>query len=155
MGVGFIEETMPTEEAEYTALDGELKLGPVLGRESGGFMEEDVSSIGLREHAIEHDNVEVEVGVERGAEPMEEGDRAEAGVRGRTGARVAHGGSDGSQQNPEDSSGDVWVVVKVNAITLWISLRRIRGDNARNGFFFVLVLFENTHTHKKKRSNSQ
>ena len=113
MGVGFFEETVPTEVAEYATLDGELKLGPVLGRESGGFMEEDVSSIGPREHAIERDDVEVEVGVERGAEPMKEGDRTEAGVRWRTGARVAHGGSDGSQQDPEDSSGNIWVVVKV------------------------------------------
>ena len=70
MGVGFVEQAVRTEVAQHTTLHDVLELVPVLGRESGGLMEAHLTVIGRRKHAIEHDDVKVEVGVEGCAESM-------------------------------------------------------------------------------------
>jgi len=70
VGVGFVKQAMAMEVAQDTALDNVLELGPVPGSELGGLMEAHVAVIGRREHAIEYDEVEMEVWIECGAEPM-------------------------------------------------------------------------------------
>ncbi len=61
MGVGFVEQAVRTEVAQHATLHDVLELMPVLGRESGGLMEAHLTFIGPREHAVEHDDVEVGV----------------------------------------------------------------------------------------------
>ena len=57
--------------------------------------------------------MEVEVHVKGGAEPMKEAERPELSVVGCTRARAAQGGADGSDEDAQDGSGDVRVVVQV------------------------------------------
>ena len=53
----------PAEVAEHTSLDDVLKLVPVLRSESGGLREAGLAVGRVREHAIEHNDVEVEARV--------------------------------------------------------------------------------------------
>ena len=75
MGVGFVEQAVHTEVAQHATLHDVLELVPVLGLKEGGLMEAHLTVIGRREHAIEHDDVEVEMRIEAGAEPMKEAQR--------------------------------------------------------------------------------
>jgi hypothetical protein len=65
LGVGFIEEIAAPEVAKHAALDDALQVLPVVVRNQGGLMEADLTVGGLRERAIEHHDVIVEMGVER------------------------------------------------------------------------------------------
>ena len=75
VSVGFVEQAVAMEVAEHTALDNVLEFVPVLGLKEGGLMEADLPAVGLREHAIEHNRVKVEMRVEAGAESMKEAER--------------------------------------------------------------------------------
>ena len=55
-----------------------LHLGDGGGIEAGGGMEDDPARGGGVEHAVDDDAVEVQVGIEAGAEAVDEGHRAEA-----------------------------------------------------------------------------
>ena len=103
---------MRAEVAEDTALDYVLELVPVLGLKEGGLMEMDLAVGRLREHAIEYDDVEVEVGVESCTESMKEAECPELSVAGCTRARAAQGGANGTDEDPQDGARDVWVVVQ-------------------------------------------
>ena len=65
------------EVTEHAALDDALKVEPVEGKEVGGLVEAGFPIGPLIEEAVEDDQVEVGVGVEGGAEPVEGGDGAE------------------------------------------------------------------------------
>ena len=66
MGIDLVEQVdppsvgAPAEVAEDTTLNDVLEFGPVLWVESGGLMEADLGVVGLAEHTIEHNDVEVE-----------------------------------------------------------------------------------------------
>ena len=70
VGVNFVEQAMGAEVAQHASLDDVLELVPVRGSEQGGLMEAGLPVGCAREHAIEHNTVEVEVRVQRCAEPM-------------------------------------------------------------------------------------
>jgi hypothetical protein len=87
----------------------------VVRQEVGGLMEADLTSGTLAEDAVEDDQVEVEVGIQGGAEAVKEGHGAELSLRGRAWARALEGGADGAEEDREDGAGDLWVVVEVGA----------------------------------------
>ena len=70
VGVNLVEQVVAMEVAQHTTLHDVLQLVPVLRHESGGLMEAHLPVRRVGEHAIEHNHVEVEVRVQRCAEPM-------------------------------------------------------------------------------------
>jgi hypothetical protein len=90
-----VEEAATLEEAEDAALEDGRKGAGVVGGEVGGLVEADLA-VGFSENAVEDDEVEVEVGVEGGAEPVEEGNGADPGVGARAGTAAPQGGADGA-----------------------------------------------------------
>ena len=64
------------------------------------------------EHAIEHDEVKVEVCVEAGSEAMKEAQRPELSVAGRIRARAAQGRAHGPDEDPQHGAGDVRVALQ-------------------------------------------
>jgi hypothetical protein len=64
------------------------------------------------EHAIEHDEVKVEVRVEAGSESVKEAQSPELSVAGRIRARAAQGRGHGPNEDPQHSAGDVRVALQ-------------------------------------------
>ena len=75
-----VEQAAAPEEAEDTPLDGALKSVGVVGLEVRRLIEADGTVARLGEEAVEDHEVKVEVGVEGGAEAVQEGDGAELRV---------------------------------------------------------------------------
>ena len=67
-------------------------------------MEDDPARRGRVEHAIDDDAVEVQVRIERRAEAVDEGDRAEASRGARTRAVRAQAGLHGAQEQAQSST---------------------------------------------------
>lgn len=65
-----IEEAAALEEAEHAPLQRALEVEHVVGRGVRRFVEGDAAVVALGEDAVENDDVEVEVGVEGGAEAV-------------------------------------------------------------------------------------
>ena len=86
VGDGVRVEQAAAEEAEHAALNGALERVGVVGSQVRRFIEADGPVARLGEEAVEDDEVEVEVGVEGGAEAVQEGDGAQLGVRPGAGA---------------------------------------------------------------------
>ncbi len=109
-----LEEAAALEEAQDAALE-DGREGGGIGEEVSGLIEADFAVHGPGEDAIEDHDVEVEVGVEGGAEAVEEGDCADLGVG--TGARagVAQAGADRPEQDPEHGAGKGGIVDTVLA----------------------------------------
>jgi len=84
------------EVPKHAPLNDALEPDPVLGLEERRFIEASFTVVTSGEDAVEDDQVEVGMGVEGGAEAVQEADGRELGVRGRTGAGVADGGADGA-----------------------------------------------------------
>jgi len=72
------------EVPEHATLNDALEPGPVLGLEEAGFVKMSLLVVASGEDAVEDDDVEVEVWVQGGAEAVQEAERAELGVGGRT-----------------------------------------------------------------------
>lgn len=108
----FLEEVAALEEAEDAALEDGRECVGVVGGEVGGLVKADLAVGGLGEDAIEDHEMEVEVGVEGGAEAVEEGDGAELGIGLGAGAAAAQGGADGAEQDPEHGTGEGGVVME-------------------------------------------
>lgn len=70
-----LEEAVAAEVPEHAHLNGSLQRLPVFRRQVGGFMEGDNSVLVLGEDPVEDDEVVVKVGVQAGAEPVQERDR--------------------------------------------------------------------------------
>ncbi len=83
-----VEDAAVSEETEHPTLQRTLEALHVVGREVRRLVEGDGAVVAFGEDAVEDDDVEVEVGVEGGAEPVQEGDGAELGLvrSGRAGA---------------------------------------------------------------------
>ena len=64
------------------------------------------------EHAIEHEEVEVKMRVEGGAESVKEAQSPELSVPGRIRARAAQGRAHGPDEDPQDRAGDVRVALQ-------------------------------------------
>ena len=91
-GVVFLEQTLGAEVAQNAALDEALEGEPVVRGEPGGLVKEYGSVGDLVEDAVENDQVEVEVGVERGPRPTL---RVGARCRKLTAPSCASGGAPG------------------------------------------------------------
>jgi hypothetical protein len=63
-----VEQAAALEEAEHAALQRALEAEDVVGVEMGRLVEGDAAVVALGEDAVEDDDVEVEVGIEGGAE---------------------------------------------------------------------------------------
>ncbi|HUF31424.1 MAG TPA: hypothetical protein VMM77_12300, partial [Gemmatimonadaceae bacterium] len=74
-----VEESAALEEAEHALQQRALEAKDVVGKEVGRLVEDDAGVVALGEDAVQDDDMEVEVGVEGGAEAVEEGDGAEPG----------------------------------------------------------------------------
>jgi diguanylate cyclase (GGDEF)-like protein/PAS domain S-box-containing protein len=86
VGDGVVVEEATTLEVEQdAALQGALKAVDIVGAEVHRPVEDDGAVVAPGEDAVEYDDVEVEVRIERGAEAVQEGDAAE-GARRSSGA---------------------------------------------------------------------
>ena len=101
-----LEQAPAPEEAEHAALDGALESVGVVGSQVRRLSEADGPVARLCEEAVEDDEVEVEVGIEGGAEAVQEGDGAQLGVRPGAGAGAAERGADGAEQDAEHGAGE-------------------------------------------------
>ncbi|CAN5822684.1 hypothetical protein BH23GEM6_BH23GEM6_26630 [soil metagenome] len=82
----------------------------VVGREVRRPVEGDGAVVALGEDAVEDDEVEVEVGIEGGAEAVQEGDGAELGVAGSGRAGAQERGADAAKQDAAHIAGEARVV---------------------------------------------
>jgi hypothetical protein len=109
------EQPAALEEAEHTALQRALEAEDVVGGEMGRLVEGDAAVVdaavvALGKDAVEDDDVEVEVGIEGGAEAVQEGDGAELGVAGRGRAGAAQRGASAAEQDAQHVAGQARVV---------------------------------------------
>jgi hypothetical protein len=114
-GVELVEQRVGAEVPKHAALNDALEPEPVFGLEERRLVEDDIISVPIvdsGEDAVEDDQVEVEMRVERRAEAVQEADSSELGVGGRTGTRATDGGADRAQEDPEDGACDVRVVMQ-------------------------------------------
>jgi hypothetical protein len=117
-GVELIEQPVGAEVPKHATLNDALEPDPVLGLEEAGFVKVSlcvvapVAPVASGEDAVEDDQVEVEVWVQGRAEAVQEADSAGLGLGGRTGTCVAKRGPDRAQEDPEDGTGDVGVVMQ-------------------------------------------
>ena len=111
VGDGVVVEEATTLEVEQdAALQGALKAVDIVGAEVRRLVEDDGAVVAPGKDAVEHDDVEVEVRIERGAEAVQEGDGAELrSVRG-AGTDAPERGADGAQQDAEHVAGEARVV---------------------------------------------
>jgi hypothetical protein len=86
-----VEEPAALEEAEHASLQRALEAENVVCTEMRRLVEGDAAVVALGEDAVEDNYVEVEVGIQGGAEAVEEGDGAEPGVAGRGRGRYRKG----------------------------------------------------------------
>jgi hypothetical protein len=105
-----VEQAAALEEAEHAALQRALEAEDVVGSEMGRLVEGDAAVVALGEDAVEDDDVEVEVGVEGGAEAVQEGDGAELGVARSGRAGAAQRGADAAEQDAQHVAGQARVV---------------------------------------------
>lgn len=103
-----VEEAAFLEDAELAALEGALKRVDDVGREMRGLVEGHAAVVLLDEEAVEDHDVEVEVGVQRRAEAVEEGD-GQGGVMGEEGADPLGHGEDplAQRQGRQEVVGEV------------------------------------------------
>jgi len=118
--VGF-EEAMATKMAEDSFAYRVLEALQELGRESGGFVEaEPVGRVGgirfridpLKE-SIDDGQVKVEMGIETGAEPMQETHGSYRGRGRRRGAGFLQGGMERPEEDVQHGGGGLGPVVEV------------------------------------------
>ena len=117
--VGF-EEAMATKMAEDSFAYRVLEALQELGRESGGFVEAEVVGRvgGIRfridplKESIDDGQVEVEMGIETGAEAVQEAHSAHGGGSWSRGTGLPQGGMEGPQQDVEDGTGGPRAVVE-------------------------------------------
>ena len=85
---GGLQQAAPLEEAKDAALEEPLEVVGIVACEMGGLVEADGAVRLLGEEAVQDHDVEVEVGVQAGAEAVQEGDgpQARVGPRPRAGA---------------------------------------------------------------------
>jgi hypothetical protein len=99
-----LSETPPSEQARDPRLHGGQHLRHVQRREARPRMKAHHTGAVLREHAVEHQRVDVQVEVERPAESLDHGDSATATVRdaavARAGAQEAEHGTDEHGDDP-------------------------------------------------------
>jgi len=96
-GVELVEQPVGAEVPKHATLNDALEPGPVLGLEERRLVKASRTGVGvagLREDAVEDDHVEVEVWVQGRAEAVQEADRAELGIGGRTGTHATERGAD-------------------------------------------------------------
>lgn len=117
-GIGLVEKAARAEIPEHAMLNDTLEVEPVVLVEQGGLVEADSVVGDVREDAVEDHEVEVEVGIERRSEAVQEGDGAESGVAGCAGAGGSKRRADGAEEDLQDGAGDVRVVVEVGAQAL-------------------------------------
>ena len=87
LGVFPFEQIAPAQRPQQTGADPDLDFRQRFGAEGARFVKlRAAGRIGL-EHALDHDAVKMQVGIEQGAKAVDEGDGADAGVR--TGTRTA------------------------------------------------------------------
>jgi hypothetical protein len=98
------QQAAPHEEAQQLPACALLHRGDGVGIDPGGGTEDDPARGGRVEHAVDDDAVKMEVGIERRAEAVDEGDRAEAGRRARTRAVRAQAGLHGAQEEAQSST---------------------------------------------------
>ena len=89
-----------------TPPEGALESVGVVGSQVRRFMEADGTVARLGEEAVEDHEVEVEVGVEGGAEAVQEGDRAQLGVGPGAGAGAPERGANGAEQGAQHGAGE-------------------------------------------------
>jgi hypothetical protein len=76
--------------------------------------EEDRFAVGAgTENAVRHQDVKMHVAVENAAEPVHEGDGAEAGVRRGARTALADGRLDRAQEDRQQAADDLWLVTQV------------------------------------------
>jgi hypothetical protein len=73
------QQASPHEGAQQPPAHALLHRGDGVGIEPGGSMEDDPARRSGREHAVDDDAVEVQLGIEGGTEALDEGHRAETG----------------------------------------------------------------------------
>ena len=105
------DDPAPREEPQHTRSHLALHRCGVFVREPPSLMK--LQAFLSTEHAIEDGAVEMQVGIERGAEAMDEGHRPEAGLRGCAGTggfepilRGARGPADGPRRETGRDGGD-------------------------------------------------
>jgi hypothetical protein len=76
----------------------------------GRFVERDAAVVALGKDAVEDDDVEVEVGIQGGAEAVQEGDGADLGVTWRGRAGAAERGAGAAQQDAQHVAGQTRAV---------------------------------------------
>jgi hypothetical protein len=104
------EEPAALEEAEHAALQRALEAEYVVRREMGRLVEGDAAVVALGKDAVEDDDVEVEVGIQGGAEAVQEGDGADLGVTWRGRAGAAQRGADAAEQDAQHVADQARVV---------------------------------------------
>jgi hypothetical protein len=100
------------EVPEHATLNDALEPGPVLGLEEAGFVKMSLLVVASGEDAVEGDQVEVQVWVQGRAEAVQEADSAGLGIGGCIGTCATKRGADRAQEDPEDGTRDVGVVVQ-------------------------------------------
>jgi hypothetical protein len=103
------------EVPKHATLKDALEPEPVLGLEEAGFVKVSlpvVTPVDSGEDAVDNNQVEVEVWVQGRAEAVQEADGAGLGLGGRTGTCVAKRGPDRAQEDPEDGTRDVGIVMQ-------------------------------------------
>jgi len=85
----------------------------------GRLVEGDAAVVALGEDAVEDDDMEVEVGIEGGAEAVQEGDSTELGVTGHGRAGAAQRGADTAEQVAQHVAGQGRVVGQEGPDPLW------------------------------------
>jgi hypothetical protein len=123
--VGF-EEAMATKMAEDSFAYRVLEALQELGRESGGFVEAEVVGRvgGIRfridplKESIDDGQVEVEMGIETGAEPVQETHGPYRGRGRRRGAGFLQGGQQRPEENVKHGAGGPGPVMEVGPQTL-------------------------------------
>jgi hypothetical protein len=114
-GVELVEQPVGAEVPKHAPLNDALEPDPVLGLEEAGFVKvslPEVPVVESGEDAVDNNQVEVEVWVQRRAEAVQEADRAGLGLGGRTGTCVAKRGPDRTQEDPEDRACGIRVVMQ-------------------------------------------
>jgi len=120
--VELVEQPVGTEVSEDATLNDALEPGPVLGLEKRRFVEASLSVVAVvawGEDAVEDDQMEVEMGIEGGAEAVQEADGSELRVGGRAGTDATQAGADPPQEDLEDGACDVRVVMQEGPEALW------------------------------------
>jgi hypothetical protein len=115
IGIGLIEEPVGAEVSEDAPLNDALEADPVLEVKERRFVEDGPSRVpilGPGEDAVEDDEVEVGMQVQRGAEAVQEADGSELRIGGRIGTGATEGGPGGPEEDAEDGACNIRVVMQ-------------------------------------------